>query len=123
LSKRGDTLLAHVEGSSYEPYEVTVELSEHGVIEAYCTCPYDWGGYCKHVVAALLAYTREPDQVIERQAVADLLADLDRDELLDLLTELLSKQPRLIDWVETELAARTAEVSSEGEALAHRRNG
>jgi uncharacterized Zn finger protein len=56
LSKRGNTLLAHVEGSSYEPYEVTVELSEHGVIEAYCTCPYDWGGYCKHVVAALLAY-------------------------------------------------------------------
>jgi uncharacterized Zn finger protein len=121
LSKRGDTLLAHVEGSSYEPYEVTVELSEHGVIEAYCTCPYDWGGYCKHVVAALLAYTREPDQVIERQAVADLLADLDRDELLDLLTELLSKQPRLIDWVETELAARTAEVSSEGEATPRQR--
>jgi uncharacterized Zn finger protein len=112
LSKRGDTLLAHVEGSSYEPYEVTVELSEQGVMEAYCTCPYDWGGYCKHIVAALLAYIREPDRVIERQAVADLLADLGRDELLDLLTELLSKQPRLVDWLEMELSTQTAEVST-----------
>ena len=80
LSKRGNTLLAQVEGSSYEPYGVTVELSEHGVIEAYCTCPYDWGGCCKHIVAALLAYVREPDQVTERPPVTDLLADLGRDE-------------------------------------------
>ena len=81
LSKRGNTLLAHVEDSSYEPYQVTVELSEHRVMEAYCTCPYDLGGYCKHIVAALLAYVQEPGQVTERQPVTDLLADLDRDDL------------------------------------------
>lgn len=121
LSKRGNTLLAHVEGSSYEPYEVTIELGEHGVIEAYCTCPYDWGGCCKHIVAALLGYVREPDQVIERPPVTDLLADLDRDELLGLLAELLSKQPRLIDWVEMELATQTAEVSTEREVTPRQR--
>jgi uncharacterized Zn finger protein len=59
-------------------------------------------------VAALLAYIREPEQVIERRPVAELLADLGRDGLLALLTDLLSKQPHLIDWVEMRLATQTA---------------
>jgi uncharacterized Zn finger protein len=110
LGKRGNTLLARVEGSSYEPYEVTVELKERGDIEAYCTCPYDRGGYCKHRVAALLAYMREPDQVVERRQVSELLADLRRDELLGLLTDLLSEQPHLVDWVEMKLATQASET-------------
>jgi len=113
LSQRGNTLLARVEGSSYEPYEVSVELSEHGVMEAFCSCSYDWGGCCKHIVAALLAYVREPDQVTERPVVAELLADLGRNDLLELLTELLSKQPRWIDWVEMRLTTQAAEGSEE----------
>ncbi len=59
LEKRGDTLLAQVEGSSYEPYDVTIELGEGEVVAADCTCPYDWGGYCKHIVAVLLTYVRQ----------------------------------------------------------------
>ena len=100
LVKRGNTLVARVEGSSYEPYEVSVELMEEGSgIEAHCTCPYDWGGYCKHIIATLLACVREPDQVTERQPVAELLADLGREDLLNLLTDLLrSSHPCLIGW-------------------------
>ncbi len=114
LSKRGNTLLAQVEGSSYEPYEVAIELSEVGVVEVDCTCPYDWGDCCKHIVAALLAYVREPERVTKRQPVTDLLADLDRDGLLDLLNDLLSKQPHLADWVEMKLVAQSARTSPEG---------
>jgi uncharacterized Zn finger protein len=113
LSKRGNTLLAQVEGSSYEPYDVVIELGEVGVVDADCTCPYDWGGCCKHIVATLLAYTRGPDQVSERPPVADLLADLERDELLGLLNDLLSKQPRLADWIEMKLAAQNAQALPE----------
>jgi uncharacterized Zn finger protein len=113
LSKRENTLLARVEGSSYEPYQVTVELSEQGATTAYCSCPYDWGGYCKHIVATLLAYIREPEQVTEGQSVPELLADLERDDLLELLTDLLSEQPRLIDWVEMQLATQVADASVE----------
>ena len=113
LSRRENTLLAHVEGSGWDPYEVTVELSEREIVEAYCSCPYDWGGYCKHIVAALLAYIRKPDQVIERQSVADLLSDLGPDDVRELLTDLLMEQPRMVDWVEMRLAAQSAQVSPE----------
>ncbi len=114
LSKRENTLVAHVEGSGWDPYEVAVELSEREVIEAHCSCPYDWGGYCKHIVATLLAYIRKPDQVIERQSVADLLSDLGPDELRELLTDLLTEHPRLVDWIEMRLAAQSAQDSPEG---------
>ena len=78
------------------------------MLEAECTCPYDWGGYCKHVVAVLLATIRQTDRVTERQPVAELLAGLGQDELLGLLTRLLSEQPRLADWVEMQVAAKAA---------------
>jgi len=39
---------AHVEGS--ELYTVTIS-GKKGSIQTDCTCPYDWGGVCKHVVA------------------------------------------------------------------------
>jgi uncharacterized Zn finger protein len=56
LVLRGDLLQAEVEGSEYEPYRVTVSLDAGGVRAADCSCPYDWGGWCKHIVATLLAY-------------------------------------------------------------------
>ena len=43
---------AQVEGSRL--YEVTIS-GKNGAVEADCTCPYDWGGACKHIVAAMLA--------------------------------------------------------------------
>jgi uncharacterized Zn finger protein len=112
LIKRGNMLQAQVEGSSYEPYEVTIELSDRHIVTAYCTCPYDWGGYCKHIVAALLIFIRDPDKVTERPPVTDLLADLERDTLFDLLKCLLSEQPHLVNWVETFLATQNACAST-----------
>ncbi|MFQ6016281.1 MAG: SWIM zinc finger domain-containing protein, partial [Anaerolineae bacterium] len=56
--RRGDMLSAEVEGTSYEPYQVTIRLDGGGVADAECSCPYDWGGYCKHIVAVLLTYVR-----------------------------------------------------------------
>lgn len=45
---------AVVDGS--EPYEVEIVLNEDGeIIDHTCDCPYDWGEYCKHIVAVLLA--------------------------------------------------------------------
>ncbi len=106
IEQREDTLLAEVEGSSYEPYRVTVRLDAGGILDAYCTCPYDWGGYCKHIVAVLLAYVRQPEQVTERPPTTSLLAGLDRESLAGLFVDLLAAHPHLVDWLETRIAAR-----------------
>lgn len=42
---------AIVEGS--ETYTVHLQLKNGSIIGNYCTCPYDWGPFCKHEVAVL----------------------------------------------------------------------
>ncbi len=105
LKLRGDTLHAEVEGSEDEPYIVTVELASGRAGEMSCTCPFDWDGACKHVVAVLLAYAADETRVPKSQPVAEMLAPLDRDRLLALLTKRLDSDPHLASWLDVELAA------------------
>ncbi|MGD9101034.1 MAG: SWIM zinc finger family protein [Anaerolineae bacterium] len=104
LTRRDNTLLAEVEGSSYDPYQVTVELDAGGVVGANCSCPYDWGGYCKHIVAVLLTYVHKPEKITTLTPVSELLTDLDREALVALWTDLLDTHPHLADWVEGQVA-------------------
>ena len=118
IKQRDDLLLAEVEGSEYEPYQVRVRLDAGGIVDADCTCPYDWGGYCKHIVAVLLAFVQQPDRVTERTPVVSLLSGLDHEALANLLTDLLATRPHLADWVETRIAAREGTRQVESEAAA-----
>ncbi len=113
LVQRGETLRAQVEGSEYDPYDVTVRLYQGGVAGAECSCPYDWGGYCKHIVAVLLAYVRDPAAVARREPVAALLQELDRAQLLGLLTGLVESSPHLADRIECELAVSPVSAGDE----------
>ncbi|MCA1704782.1 MAG: SWIM zinc finger family protein, partial [Actinobacteria bacterium] len=63
LLRRGQELAAQVAGSQFAPYDVRVVFDDAGIIEASCSCPYDWGGLCKHIVATLLACVHEPESV------------------------------------------------------------
>jgi len=60
--RQGSTLQALCEGSQAEPYRVMAELDEQGVAWAECSCPYDWGGHCKHIVALLLTWVHDPQE-------------------------------------------------------------
>ncbi len=108
LVQRGNVLQAEVEGSQYEPYRVQVTFDEGGVSGAACDCPYDWGGWCKHIVAALLACLREPDLVEERPTLDELLAGLDREQLRDLLLHLAVRDPYTADEIESQIALSQA---------------
>src|SRR5689334_17919049 len=108
LARRGNRLEAEVQGSDYEPYQVTVTLGPTGVVAEGCTCPYDWGGACKHVVAALLAYLNEPEAVEDRPPLDQLLAPLDRDQLQGLVLALAEGDPALAARVEVQAAALQA---------------
>ena len=86
---------------TYAPYyRVQVELDEAGIAEASCTCPYEFGGYCKHIVALLLAYLHHPKSFAARKAPAELLSDLDHNDLVVILTKLMQEQPELYDRIE-----------------------
>ncbi len=104
LAHRGNALEADVAGSAPEAYAVRVDFDEEGVVDATCSCPYDRGGWCKHIVAALLACLNEPERVEERQPLEDLLAGLDRDQLQRLLLELAEQDPRLSNVIEARVA-------------------
>lgn len=111
--QRGDALRADVEGSQYEPYHVRIELDDTGVVETECSCPYDYGGICKHRVAVLLTYIRESETISQRSPVSDLLESLDRDTLHELLVDLLANHPELEDWVERRIETQSVQGSVE----------
>ena len=116
---QGQSLSGACEGTQSPFYKVRVELDSGGVRSATCTCPYDFGGYCKHIVALLLAYAHAPEQFAVRQEPAELLADLNREQLLSLVTKLLREQPDLYDRVEAALASPA--TSGKGKAKAAKR--
>lgn len=101
----GVVLTAHCEGSSAPSYRLRVELDAGGVQAVFCTCPYDWGGDCKHIVALLLMYLHQPGEFSEQKSVAELLAGLDKDALLALITRLVQNNPDLYHVVELAILA------------------
>ena len=104
LARRGNTLQGQVEGSQYTPYRVTITFDQGGVTAASCTCPYDWGGWCKHIVAVLLTCLYEGEDIEARPALDELLSELDRAQLQALLVGLAERNPELADAIERQAA-------------------
>ena len=104
LVRRGNELEADVQGSALRPYRVWIAFGEQDAIRASCTCPYDYGGWCKHIVATLLAYAKQPESVESRPPLAETLVTLDSAQLRALLLELVDRIPRLSDQIETALS-------------------
>jgi len=99
-----NTLLGECEGTSAPYYQVRVELDKAGIRDAECTCPYDWGGLCKHVIALLLTYVHDRQQFAVRAQPDELLSSLTRDELVALLGKLMREQPDLYDRIAATVA-------------------
>ncbi|HEY1350311.1 MAG TPA: hypothetical protein VGF67_11875 [Ktedonobacteraceae bacterium] len=100
---RGTTLFAEVEGSEELAYQVCCTFEQDGSIVARCTCPYDWGGWCKHIVAACLALLFQPETIEKRPSLERLLANLTREQLHNLVLELVAVDPLLVRGVERAL--------------------
>ena len=99
--RQGGTLLAECVGT--ETYHLHVELDEAGIQSASCTCPYEYGGYCKHLVALLLTYLHKPDEFTERKSLPVLLENMDKTALVAMLAKLADRHPELYNWIETSL--------------------
>ncbi|MBN1449390.1 MAG: SWIM zinc finger family protein [Anaerolineales bacterium] len=99
--RQGNTLLADCEGTY--TYHLRIELDEGGIQSTSCTCPYDFGGYCKHLVALLLTYIHKPGEFTERKPISALLENVDKATLVTVLAKLTDRNPELYNWLETSL--------------------
>lgn len=97
---------AYVEGS--DTYDVEVQLDGDKVTDWSCTCPYDHGPVCKHVVAVLLNIRNQQQQHAaspvpvaktpgKREQLEPLLTTLKREELEDYIRQLLHGNRNLLD--------------------------
>jgi uncharacterized Zn finger protein len=111
LVRRGDVLTAQVEGSEFAFYDVRIRLHDGGVTETRCSCPYDWGGACKHVVAVLLKFLAGPGEVAERPPLEKILQTVDRKALAALLVKRAESDPDFVLWIEAELAVGAPDAS------------
>jgi uncharacterized Zn finger protein len=107
LVQRGNLIQAEVEGSEATPYRVTLQFDSGGITSAWCTCPYDFEGWCKHIVAAALTCVRQPDRLETRPTLVQLLDRLDAVQTQRLVQAIVEAQPELIEFVDRQVLLMT----------------
>lgn len=101
--RRGAHISGSVTGSRYEPYQIQIRLSNDDIVSAECDCPYDWGGYCKHIAAVLLHCMHNADEVEEKPTLETLLSGLSAGELLHMIVQIADEFPGLAEAIEREI--------------------
>lgn len=93
LDRFDDLVTATVRGSNL--YDVTVDFGGRS-IDTRCTCPYDGGGDCKHVVAVLLDIAASTPQD-ESERVEAVIDDVSAEDLRGFVRDALAEHPELRD--------------------------
>ncbi|MDQ0216768.1 hypothetical protein J2S13_003252 [Oikeobacillus pervagus] len=89
-----------------EPYAVDIFLNEdEDVVETTCDCPYDWGEFCKHQVAAFFALRNKRNvhqnqtnvQTPSNQKVDlnTILANLEKEEIIRMMISISEEYPEI----------------------------
>lgn len=110
LAMEGEALLATVQGT--HRYRVELRAGD-GTIEHSCTCPYGReGAFCKHCVAAGLAFSAGAAEAHERrpaplsvEGMRTSLEELDRETLVSLLLEEAEAHERVLERLRLRFAA------------------
>jgi uncharacterized Zn finger protein len=98
-----------------ERYQVSATLTASTVDNLRCSCPYDWGGACKHTVALLLTYAHQLQDFHFIPPLRELLANHSRDDLISLIDQVLQQHPDLLTSLE--IAAELSAPQSVGKAI------
>ncbi|MEW5720752.1 MAG: SWIM zinc finger family protein, partial [Chloroflexota bacterium] len=109
--QRGNMLYADCQGTSL--YHVTAELDRNGIGATSCTCPYDWGGACKHIVALLLTWLNNPGKFQTQKGAADLLAGMNKEQLVEIIETVLRRDPDLYDVIQRKVGKAKIEQQEE----------
>lgn len=102
--KFGNTIKAEVSGRSYPYYDVEINIDNPD--QNFCSCPYNYGGICKHKVALGLQWYYEKDSFKEVDELNSykgleynnfsLFDDLFSYELFYILFDIVNKHKRAI---------------------------
>jgi uncharacterized Zn finger protein len=115
LIQRGNELSANVEGSEFEPYRISIDFDKGGITSAFCTCPYNFDGWCKHIIATLFTCLHQPDRIEQRPELAELIAPLTREQLQLILHKLALEQPDWLDAIEQQIIQITPPKSTKSQ--------
>lgn len=108
--KQSESLIGKCEGSSAPFYQMSFQLDEGGILGASCTCPYEWGGYCKHIIALVLTYIHEPSAFIKQKDIEELLGQLDKDTLMHLIAKMVDKKPGFVYLAADFYSSRVSQI-------------
>src|SRR5690554_1119761 len=54
ITQRGEQFVYEYSGGSKHPYVIEIELDKkNDIYRTYCSCPYDYQGVCKHIIASV----------------------------------------------------------------------
>ncbi len=107
VTQRGNMLQAEVEGTEPMPYRVTVQFEAEDITAARCTCSYSLEGWCKHIVATLLACVHQPETIETRPSLEQLLDRLNLNQAKQVFRELIAEHPDLIDDLDFQISLIT----------------
>jgi hypothetical protein len=106
LEVDSDEIRATVRGSSY--YDVAIDIVDDAV-RTHCSCPYDYAGDCKHIVAVLLAVDDRDTETVsdtgpERDETAPETVDIESlvertttEDLRTFLLDIVADDPDIRD--------------------------
>ncbi len=99
IESDGERYWAFVQGR--HPYRVTI-YERGGDLHAECTCPYNFGGICKHAVATMLKviqegpkWVREPD--LFSVSPAEMIKGISKKELESFVVDLIGLKEGILD--------------------------
>ncbi|MHB8840363.1 MAG: SWIM zinc finger family protein [Candidatus Aquicultor sp.] len=112
----GDRYWARVQGS--RPYRVTI-YERNGGLHAECTCPYNFGGICKHAVATMLKVIKEGPKWVKENGFspADMVKRMSKPELESFVVDLIDQKDGILDLLRVHYLGGNDTVSSVADYL------
>ncbi|WP_204101912.1 MULTISPECIES: SWIM zinc finger family protein [Spirulina sp. CCY15215] len=100
-TRQGNVLSAFCIGTAL--YHVTIAFDENEISNAQCSCPYRYGGLCKHGVALLLTWCKEPEAFQNVPTLQETLAKRSKVELIELVEAMVTQEPMLLSLINDSL--------------------
>ena len=82
-----------------EEYKVHIQMKGDIVYGHSCSCPYDMGPVCKHIVAVLFALRKKASPKLTEETFEQKITRMPREDINVILTDYARREPSLVDYV------------------------